>query len=87
MIGTSGDMRVYLACGMTDMRRGIEGLLIHGLLWTLTAESRQEIHYAKLLGPRLMAQDFDRQVAEVLFRIAIMNGYTVLGIPVAKTVG
>lgn len=26
MIGTSGNVRVYLACGVTDMRRGIDGL-------------------------------------------------------------
>jgi hypothetical protein len=41
----------------------------------------------KLLGQRLMARDFDRQVAEVQIRIAVMNGYTVLGIPVTETVG
>ena len=41
----------------------------------------------KLLGQRLMARDFDRQVAEVQVRIAIMNGYTALGIPVTKAVG
>lgn len=26
MIGPSGNFRVYLACGVTDMRRGIDGL-------------------------------------------------------------
>ena len=41
----------------------------------------------KLLGQRLMARDFDRHVAEVQIRIAIMNGYTALGIPVTKAVG
>lgn len=41
----------------------------------------------KLLGQRLMARDFDRQVAEIQVRIAIMIGYTQLGIPVTKTVG
>jgi hypothetical protein len=41
----------------------------------------------KLLGQRLMARDFDRQVAEVLVRVAILNGYTALGIPVTKSVG
>jgi len=25
MIGPSGNVRVYLACGVTDMRRGIDG--------------------------------------------------------------
>lgn len=45
------------------------------------------MHCKKLLGQRLMAQDFDRQVAEVQIRIAAMNGYTALGIPVTETVG
>ncbi|EUC00057.1 IS66 Orf2 family protein, partial [Rhizobium sp. CF080] len=26
MIGPSGNVQVYLACGVTDMRRGIDGL-------------------------------------------------------------
>jgi hypothetical protein len=34
-----------------------------------------------------MARDFDRQVAKIQVRIAIMNGYTALGIPVTKTMG
>ncbi len=34
-----------------------------------------------------MARDFDRQIAEVQVRIAIMNGDTALGTPVTKTVG
>lgn len=41
----------------------------------------------KLLGQRLMARDFDRQVAEVQVRIAVMNGYTALGRPVTATAG
>lgn len=45
------------------------------------------MHCMKLLGQRLMARDFDRQVAEVQVRIAIMNGFTALGIPVTKTAG
>jgi hypothetical protein len=40
----------------------------------------------KLLGQRLMSRDFDRQVAEVWIRIAVMNGCTALGIPVTETV-
>jgi hypothetical protein len=44
-------------------------------------------HCMKLLGQRLKVRDFDRQVAEVQIRIAIMNGYTALGIPVTKTTG
>jgi len=45
------------------------------------------MHCMKLLGQRLMACDFDRQVAEVQVRITVLNGYTALGIPVTKTVG
>jgi len=34
MIGPSGNVRVYLACGATDMRRGIDGLstLVEGVI-------------------------------------------------------
>jgi hypothetical protein len=34
-----------------------------------------------------MARDFDRQVAELKIRIAVLNRYTALGIPVTETVG
>ena len=34
-----------------------------------------------------MARDFDRHVAEVQIRIAVMNGYTAPGMPVTETVG
>ena len=47
----------------------------------------QWMHCMKLLGQRLMARDFDRQVAEVQVRIAVMNGYTALGIPITEAVG
>ncbi|SFI10258.1 hypothetical protein SAMN04488021_1741, partial [Paracoccus aminovorans] len=39
------------------------------------------------LGQRLMARDFDRQVAELQVRIAILNRYTALGTPVTEAVG
>ena len=41
----------------------------------------------KLLGQSLMARDFDRQVAELQVRIAVLNSYTALGIPVTEPVG
>jgi hypothetical protein len=41
----------------------------------------------KLLGLRLMARDFDRQVAEFQVRLAVLNGFTALGIPVTEAVG
>jgi hypothetical protein len=45
------------------------------------------MHCVKLLGQRLIARNFERQVAEVQVRIAVMNGYTALGIPVTEAVG
>lgn len=44
-------------------------------------------HCVKLLGQRPMARDFDRQVADLQVRIAVLNGYTALGIPVTEAVG
>ena len=43
------------------------------------------MHRVKQLGQSLMARDFDRQVADVQLRIAVLNGYTSLGIPSTKT--
>jgi hypothetical protein len=45
------------------------------------------MHGVKLLGQRLLARDFDRQVAELQVRIAVLNGYTALGIRVTEAVG
>ena len=45
------------------------------------------MHCVKLLGQRLAARDFDRQVAEFQVKIAVLNGFTALGIPVTKVVG
>ncbi|PRZ46863.1 hypothetical protein CLV89_1087 [Tritonibacter scottomollicae] len=41
----------------------------------------------KLLGQRLVSRDFDRQVAEVQIRAAVMNRFTALGIPVTLALG
>lgn len=46
-----------------------------------------KMHCVKLLGQSLMARDFDRQVAEIQIRVAVLNRYTALGIPVTKVVG
>jgi len=46
-----------------------------------------KMNCVKLLGQRLSARDFDRQVAEVQIRAAILNGFTALGIPHTVTVG
>ncbi len=41
----------------------------------------------KLLGQKLMSRDFDRQVAEVQIRAAVMNRFTALGIQVTVALG
>jgi hypothetical protein len=46
-----------------------------------------KMHCVKLLGQRVAARDFDRQVAEFQVRVAVLNGYTALGIPVTKVAG
>ena len=51
------------------------------------SRAETKMHCVKLLGQRLMARDFDRQVAEFQVRVAVLNGYTALGIPVTKVVG
>jgi hypothetical protein len=38
------------------------------------------------MGQSLMARSFDRQVAGIQVRIAVLNRYTALGIPVTKAV-
>jgi hypothetical protein len=45
------------------------------------------MHCVKLLGQRLAARDFDRQVAEFQLHVAVLNGFTALGTPIAETVG
>ena len=45
------------------------------------------MHCVKLLGQSLMARDFDRQVAEIQIRAAILNGFSALGIPITEVVG
>lgn len=46
-----------------------------------------KMHCVKRLGQSLMARDFDRQVAEIQIRIAVLNRYTALSIPVTEPVG
>jgi hypothetical protein len=61
------------------------------------SRAETKMHCVKLLGQRLpymvcrqtitgqrMARDFDRQIAEFQIRVAVLNGYTALGIPVTK---
>ena len=46
-----------------------------------------KMHCVKLLGQRLMARDFDRQVAEFQVRVAVLNGFTALGTPITEVAG
>ena len=45
------------------------------------------MHCVKLMGQSFMARDFDRQVAEIQIRIAVVNRYTALSIPVTEPIG
>ena len=51
------------------------------------SRAETKMHCIKLLGQRLTARDFDRQVAEFQVRVAVLNGFTALGIPVTEAVG
>ncbi len=51
------------------------------------SRAETKMHCVKLLGQRLMARDFDRQVAEFQVRVAVLYGYTALGIPVTRVAG
>jgi len=46
-----------------------------------------KMHCMKPLGQSLMARDFERQVAEIQIRIAVLNRYTALGISITQSVG
>ena len=46
-----------------------------------------KIHWVRPQGQQLMARDFDRQGAKHQVRIAVLNSYTALGIPVTEAVG
>jgi hypothetical protein len=46
-----------------------------------------QIRCLKLLGERAMSRDFDRQVAELQFRAAVLNRFTALGTPLTLRTG
>lgn len=47
----------------------------------------QRMHCMKLLGQHLMARDFGHHVADLQIHIAVLNGFTALGIAVTDAVG
>lgn len=65
-----------------------EPFCISSLLYCPRQRPRpRSLNCVKLLGQGLMARDFDLQVAEIQIRIAVLNRYTALGIPVTEPVG
>lgn len=46
-----------------------------------------KMHCFKLLGERVRSRDFERQVAELQIRAAILNRFTALGTPITQRVG
>ena len=50
------------------------------------SRAETKMNCVKLLGQSLMARDFDRQVAELQVRIAVLNRYTALGMPITEPV-
>ena len=51
------------------------------------SRAETKMNCVNLLGQKLMARDFDRQTAELQTRIAILNRFTALGIPVTQPAG
>ena len=51
------------------------------------SRAETKMHCVKLLGQRLAARDFDRQVAEFQVRVAVLNGFTALGTPITEVAG
>ena len=45
------------------------------------------MHCVNLLGQRLSARDFDRQIAEFQIRVAVSNSFTALGTPITEVAG
>ena len=53
----------------------------------LLGQSPPLTHSANVLPERRMARDFDRQVAELQIRAAVLNGYTAHAIPITEPMG
>lgn len=51
------------------------------------SRAETKMHCVELLGQRLSARDFDRQVAELQVRVAVLNGFTALGTPITELTG
>ena len=50
------------------------------------SRAETKMYCVKLLGQRLLAGEFDRQMAEFQIRIPVLSGFTALGIPLTEAV-
>jgi len=51
------------------------------------SRAETKMHCLKLLGQRLSARDFDRQVGEFQVRVAVLIGFTALGTTITEVAG
>ena len=92
-IQTCLSMKVLFGLALRQTTGFVESLLrLVDLGWPVpdfsTLSRRQKtLAVNMLLGQSLMARDFDRQIAELQIRAAVLNGYTALGIPVTEPMG
>ncbi|OBY25194.1 hypothetical protein A9D60_22680 [Leisingera sp. JC1] len=87
-------MENHLCAGATARNEAVNAsrYLGRALWWRWSGYHRRsrvesKMNCVKLLGQSIMARDFDRQVAEIQIRVAALNRYTALGIPVTEPVG
>jgi len=78
-IARNETLRASRRCGQTIWRRRSG--------YHRRSRVETKMYCFKLLGQRLAARDFDRQVADIQVRVAVLNGFTALGIPVTEVVG
>ena len=73
--------------GDTEADTTDEAVSKHPLIVCKQTTIGQRMHCVKRLGQSPMARDFDRQVAEIQIRIAVLNRYTAYGIPIVNPIG
>jgi hypothetical protein len=56
MMGPSGNVRIYLACGVTDMRCGINGLSALVVTAIHKAQGWSDIGYNEIINPNGRAE-------------------------------
>lgn len=56
--------------------------LVRTNVYSRRSRAETKLHSVKFLGQRLSARDFERQVAEVQDRFAVLNGFAAPGTPI-----